>query len=349
MAAKTYTVVFFALFAACLAGVGAFNAYVDPLWLFGHANASNVKQVGFDERQQKTNRVIFGNFPYDALLLGSSRTTFIDQNDFPGLRVFNYAVSGMRPSEYAGYIRHARQRRGSAFDTIFIGIDFFATNRNYGGQALPPEHYIAMTEKSLYRLESLISLDTMKRSRNNLKARHEECDCYNRNNVKTMVRNQTARMPEIMSKDLAVFRHKIYGPDYTYDGTLPETWRHLLQENSGSRFVIFTTPISAPLFATLVETGHFPDLERWLREVVGAFGEVHDFMGVNSITTDLANYQDGGHFYPPVGQLIALRLTGGTDRVPTDFGVRVTPTNLEQHLFNLRRQAELATIHKGTS
>lgn len=344
MQARRYTFVFLAVLACCLGGVATFNAGVDPLWLFAHASSWNSRQVGFDERQQKTNRITFGGFDYDAVLLGSSRVTFIDQHDFPGMKVFNYAASGMRPEEYAGYVRYARERGGGGVKTVIVGIDFFGTNRNYGGRAASPEHYVGVSRRPLYRLESLISLDTLKRSQGNLKARGEDCDCYGRDNVKRMVRPQGERKAQILTKDLAVFRREIYGPSYAYDDSLAGQWRRLVDENPGIRFVVFTTPISHPLFATLVDTGHLPHYERWLTEVVAAFGEVYDFMGANSITGDKANYQDGGHFYPEVGRLVALRLFADGSGVPPDFGVRVTRDNLERHLESMRQQAVRAVL-----
>ena len=44
--------------------------------------------------------------------------------------------------------------------------------------------------------------------------------------------------------------------------------------------------------------------EEWAAE----FGEVWDFMGVNSVTSDLLHYRDAQHFDPEIGRLIADRL-----------------------------------------
>lgn len=59
------------------------NFIADPLWTFSHQNIFSKYQDGFDERQQKTNFIYFNGLnKYDGLLLGSSRTTYINQNDF---------------------------------------------------------------------------------------------------------------------------------------------------------------------------------------------------------------------------------------------------------------------------
>lgn len=340
---RAYVTTLLCALALALGGLAAFNAYVDPLWFFAHANDTNRQQIGFDERQQKTNRLAFGGFPYDALLLGSSRTTYIDQHDFPGLKVFNYSVSGMRPAEYGGYIRYVRKVAGRTPPVIFIGIDFFATNRNYLGQAAPAEHYAGAAERPLYRLASLIGADTLKRSLANLKAREEDCDCYRRDNVKTMKFVSDEEKSLIFASGLKKFREEVYGPSYRYDDRLKDIWRDLRSENPDARFVVFTTPVSQPLFRTLLEAGRGPEYERWLGEAVEVFGEVYDFMGSNSVTRNLDNYQDAGHFSPGVGRLIALRLSGHDSEVPPDFGRRVTPENLKSHLAGIRRQGTAAS------
>ena len=52
-------------------------------------------------------------FTYDGVILGSSRTTFINENDFTGLNAFNYAVSSTDPREYDAYIEYAKEQKGS--------------------------------------------------------------------------------------------------------------------------------------------------------------------------------------------------------------------------------------------
>ena len=61
---------------------------IDPLWSFAYDNKFNTIQKGFNERQQKTNNVYFNGLnEYDRILLGSSRTTFINQNDFQNMKI----------------------------------------------------------------------------------------------------------------------------------------------------------------------------------------------------------------------------------------------------------------------
>ena len=341
MSHRRFLAIYAALFLSGIAAVAGFNWWMDPLWCFSHGHRFNQRQFGFDERQQKINRIEFGTFDYDAILLGSSRSTYIDQHDFPGSKVFNLAVSGMRPDEYGAYLDLARRRLGKDLPTVFIGIDFFGTNRNYGGRANPAAQYMATAEAPLYRFEALVGLELLGKSAENFEARNGECDCYDRENVKHMVMPPERDKAAVLAKDLAAYREHIYGSDYAYDTELPTIWRELRQRNPRTRFVVFTTPTSQPLFLLLARSGRLPDLERWLRQAVAEFGAVHDFMGINPVTANLDNYQDGGHFTPAVGRLLAQKVSG-TEVAPKDFGVLVTADNLERHLADLRRQAVAA-------
>jgi hypothetical protein len=94
------------------------------------------------------------------------------------------------------------------------------------------------------------------------------------------------------------------------------------------------------MFALLAREVGLDAYGRWLGDLTAAFGEVWDFMGLNSVTTDLSQYRDAQHFHPRVGRLIVDRLL----RRPlpprhADFGRRVTPATLAVHLARLRGQA----------
>ena len=69
------------------------NFIVDPLWLFNHSNKFNQKQGSYDERQLKSNYLYYNlKDNFDGILLGSSRATYVDQNDFENMKIFNYSV-----------------------------------------------------------------------------------------------------------------------------------------------------------------------------------------------------------------------------------------------------------------
>lgn len=343
MRSKSFVIVWLVVFlGGCLFFAGL-NYYVDPLWLFVHENRFNQKQWGFDERQQKTNLVRFGKFDFDGLLVGSSRSSYISQANFTDARIFNYAVSGMRPVEFSGYIDFATSVGKRPFKVVYLGMDFFATNKRHPGSSERAERYVAQSGQPLYRLESLLSYDTFGKSLNNIKKARSSspCDCYDRQNVKALVKPSDAIKAAAVNNDVTVYRTKIYGADYVYDDGLKDILLGLRDRHPETRFIPFTTPSSYKIFQVLVQTGRLPDYERWITEMVNIYGGVYDFMGLNSITENLDNYADAHHFYEDVGALISERLEnrkGG----PQDFGTYVTQANLAKHLAEIRAQARRA-------
>lgn len=322
--------------------IAGFNYCIDPLWLFPHANKYNQIQMPFNERQQKTNYLTFTQEHYDALLLGSSRITYIDQADFKNERVYNYAVNNMLPREYTAYIDYASKCNGRDFDTIYIGLDFFATNHNL---KLPnrfeaPSYYIHTANQFAYRYTSLLSTDTLDYAWQNYKAsrRGEAINfAYNRSNRKTLLPTSEAEKQQRIKHNCEWYGKESYGENYQYENAskiLPA----LQKRYPNTRFVLFITPESQPLFDIIAKQNRLPDYERWIRDWVMAGGELYDFMTPNSITTSLENYYDASHVYPAVGKLIAARLSGHDDpAIPKDFGVLVNINNLDEHLQQIRQ------------
>lgn len=306
-----------------LLAIAGFNFYIDPLWNFGHAHRYNQIQASFDERQQKTNRVTFIPFAYDALILGSSRTTYISQYDFPGCRAYNYSVSNMLLDEYYDYVEYAKARRGREFDIIIIGLDFYTTNQNIEREFSEPSFYIGQANEWGYRYKTLLSRDLLRYSWQNYQAARlgqPQNFAYNRRNVKTLNIVPSGEKQSKIDATVDKYRRDIYA-NYHY-ADVKGTLSRLRESNPKSRFIVFTTPISQPLYELMLEEGLYPYYQRWLSDCVEVFGEVYNFMGPNSITTDLDNYYDASHIYPHIGTLIAHRVMNSPDsRIPEDFGV----------------------------
>lgn len=324
-----------------LALAALFNYTIDPLWCFNHDNRWNGEQVGFNERLLKTNMITFRDFHCRGLLIGSSRVAVLNQNDFTGVDAFNYAAATMVPDEYEGYIRYARKRNGEGFSTILIGVDFFGSNANYKKSFEHPEHFIDSTNSFLYRYKMLMAYDTLRFAKNNLLAGGSTVrGTYDRCNIRTP-KIRTREMRESLVRDQFVWFTAVgYGKQYRYDERLKDKLLRLKAENPGARFVVFTTPVSKPLFCLMVRLNRLPDYERWLRDLVDVFGEVYNFMDLNSVTRDyLRTFSDCDHLFPETGTLLAHRVLGIPDQsLPPDFGKLVTRRNIEKTISAVRGQ-----------
>ncbi len=324
--------------------VGTVNFIMDSYWAFDHENRFNQMQSGSNERQQKTNYVYFHKFDYDAILLGSSRTTLIDQNDFEGIKTFNYAVSMMLPKEFNDYIEFAKKQNGRDFKYIILALDFFATNKLK--KAENPKPIIDNTTSFLYRYKLLFSIDALKNSAANIRrfiTGKKYRRSYNRHNVAStdILDEKTARR--------IIESRKHWEEKYKYDDHYIDTLKELQKNNPNSKFIVFTTPVSSFLFNLMLNEGHLKDYERWLRELVMTFGKVTNFMTENSVTTDYTkNYVDTNHFYPRIGKLIAHKVLGINDpKIPKDFGDVLTKENIDDYINSINNRYIEGLAHEN--
>ncbi|MEK7397900.1 MAG: hypothetical protein AAB116_13285 [Candidatus Poribacteria bacterium] len=316
------------------------NFTIDPLWCFSLSNRFNNCQEDFNERQQKINRITFGDFSYDTLILGSSRSTYINQNDFIDFHAFNCSVSSMVPSEYSVFVNYAKQKAGKDFKCIIIGMDFYGTNANldgtkYIGGLEIAESCIKEANEPLYRYRNLASIDTLRYSLKNIKraVKNNFADAYNRNNIKFMMMPNDAQKQSFIAEQLYIYEKIYYGVDYKYRENLKNIFLTLKRDNPNSKIIIYTTPISEPLLKLLIKQGLFKYYQRMIKDIASIFGEVYDFMGINSITTNPDNYKDSHHFSPEVGTLMAHRVIGYKDaRIPSDFGILIKKDNVDEYL-----------------
>jgi hypothetical protein len=327
---------------ACgLALVAFFNYLIDPLWCFDHCNRWNRAQVGFNERLQKTNLVTFRDFNYRSLLIGSSRVAVLNQYDFKNMAAFNYAAATMVPDEYGDYIRYARERNGKDFKTILIGMDFFGTNANYKKRFDAPEQYVSSATSFLYRYKTLLAYDTLRYAKNNVTASGNEVrGTYDRCNIRTPKIHTRESRENLVREQFLWYSVLGYGKNYRYDERLKEKLRKLKEENPGSNFIVFTTPVSRPLFCLMAKMNRLPDYERWLRDLVEVFGGFYNFMDLNTVTRDyLRTFSDCDHLHPEEGTLIAHRVLGIPDTsLPPDFGKLVTKDTIEKTIASIREQ-----------
>ncbi|TYR75998.1 hypothetical protein FZC79_07545 [Rossellomorea vietnamensis] len=338
---KVFIFTFLLLTIAVLGSFASFNYLIDPLWTFSHSHTYNNVQTVIDERQQKINSIHYSDFDYDTLLIGSSRTTYIDQHQFGNMDVYNFSASDLSFKEYPSFINYAKQERGKALDRIIIGIDFFKSSVDQSSEELSLEKYITVQNEPFYRFKNLLSQDVFDYAKKNFRLSKEdkivELRNYNRENVAYAKELELEAKKKETKEKIEKFRKVFYGKTYEYNPEFKEVLQQLKKENPETEFIIFTTPISSELFTALVEEGRFDDYQYWLSETISVFGGVHNFMYPNSVTDKIENYFDGHHFYPSVGDLIAYKLSdSNSSKVPDDFGVYITDDNFVKHLDMVR-------------
>ncbi|MFK2826359.1 hypothetical protein QYG89_11910 [Bacillus sp. B190/17] len=338
---KLFIVIFFLPVIVILSGMAAFNFYIDPYWTYDLNHRYNDHQLAVDEREQKTNRIYFQDFSYDTIILGSSRTTYVNQNAFKGMKAFNYAVNNMSIREYDTFLQFAEENNQQKVKRAIIGIDFFKSSIQESEQAVSLKNYEAKVQQPFYRARNLISLDIFRYSLKNFQMSKNnevsELRVYNRYNVAHAKQTDAAERLANTEEKIERFRDEFYGKNYQYNPRYKEYLTIFKKRHPDVEFIIFTTPISTKLFQTMIEEGQLDDYERWLRDVTDVFGGVYNFMYPNEVTLDLDNYFDGHHFYPHVGDKIAKRILQGPTVKNSPFGVYVTSETIDEHLEDVEQ------------
>jgi len=332
----------FALVLVPLLLVGVFNFTIDPLWCYSHSNFLNQRQPGFNERQQKTNRFYFTKpTSYDTLLLGSSRSGYISQYAFKNMKVFNYTADTMMTWEYNCWIDIAQSIKQKRFDNVIIGLDFFNTSLSLESQMKKkfgkPHNYFNKTRSSMYRYKTLLSSTTLKNSYKTIKRLfHPTISDYDRLNVRHAIRIFGEQKEKYVQSSINEYQD-IMGKRYRYNVNLFKDLSQLKKNYPGTKFYIFTTPVSAVWFKKIIlDKGRFEDYKKWLHNIVEIFGTVYHFMDLNSITTDLNNFFDAHHLYPEKAKYIAFKISDPENtKTPKDFGKILTKTTIERYISDL--------------
>ena len=285
-----------------VSAIMGFNFYIDPLWNFSHKNEYNDYQIGFDERQQKTNYMNSReHFEYDSLLMGTSRVTYMNEHVFKKEDVFNYSVSGFRIDEYLPYIQYATEKNGKEFKTIYLELYINSYDKNVKSTHQDPSVYIEKAEDPFYKITSLFSYNTLQSALENFKiskANHYSGPrSYNRENVaQTSYSN-----PELWNQFETNFQAAASQP-FVYNEEYKAKLIELKNTFPNTKFIVFTDLIPAKRLEMIVSNEeHRKAYERWFREMIDVFGEIYSFHGTNSVTTNPNNFLDVFHFYPSIG------------------------------------------------
>lgn len=338
MTTKKWLKLFFISFVLVSTFISFVNYYIDPLWNFNHSNDFNNIQDDFDERQQKTNYIkTHGLSEFDGILLGSSRASFINQNDFYDMNIYNYSVNSMMPQEYKSYIDFAKEEKKKEFKYIILGLDFFGTNANHKIKFKESSFYIHNAQSIFYKIKMLLSYGVLKKSIssfNNYLNKERIEKYYDRNNIKYQKKVSEEDRIRKYTKNLKRHTLEFQGKNYIYNKKFLTILNELKETNSNTKFIIYTSPITADLLISILNNADkMEEFERWLKDIIEIFGEVNHFMTINSITINLNNYPDDDHAYPYIMKLLANKLSYKKNyKIPHDFGIILNKNNIDEFL-----------------
>jgi hypothetical protein len=339
MNGKKWVSFWFAIVATIIPFVVGLNFLIDPLWFFAHSHKLNTLQIDFDERLQKSIKFKYNQDlnTIDTLLMGSSRSTYYDQNKFGNLKVFNFAFSGAYPYEYKYYINYAKLLKGNEFTNIILGLDFYGCGKTKEKKD-KPDYLSDLTKKPSYILSNYTSLDATQYSLTNIFRsiiNRAGGRSYNRSNV-VIADKQDAQKVEKRAKN----RSREYWKNLEYDENYSNILRELKKQNKKSNFIIYTTPLSKPFLQVLYGNQKLKGYYfKWIKDMVLIFGKVYFFTLPNELSENYMIYsKDGDHFYPNATQNISKIISGQKDI--KGFGIIITRDNVDDVLMDLDKQIE---------
>lgn len=356
------------LFVAIIFGVvGGTNFLVDPYGLFRTLEKTGINQqkegVRNKIRYVQSLQVIMQS--PKTLMMGSSRvqdglnpqSKSIPASFQP---VYNYGMPMIRIKEIKLFLTHAIKKK--QVKNVIIGLDFFMfnakekLNREFNPSLIDPDMYIInLYFKSLFSSIALSdSIQTIKISHQQ-KARNEflkngyrpgsqvnfELKSYehlhNYTNWTFLSTNQT---------------DTLYYQDFALDNEAFNDLRDIFQlcKINHLNLYLYISPAHATLDGEgIIASGNLNRFEIWKKNVTLIANEFNltlwDFSGYNSITTEevktpMQFYWDSSHFTEMVGDIILAKVIQNSNVLPSDFGVKLTPKNIDEHLKNTALQRE---------
>lgn len=321
-----------------IGSVIAFNYYIDPFWAYTHSHDNNDIQLGFNERIQKTNwlnaRAPLG---YNDLLIGTSRTTYINASNFEK-PTFHYGLSSLHITEYLDYMKYAEKKNGQPFETIYMEMTSRSFDLAYKPQFNEAQSIIDESEKEFYRLTHLFSNNTFERAKNNYE--HSKVDysdhprIYDRDmHVTTYYESKDI---ELAVQKFIRFQNERQAEGklvHFYDPSFKQSLVDMKESFPQAQFVVFTDLILMERLNITFESEPLRRAyKRYIREMVEVFGTVYSFHVSNEVTTTRENFFDLYHFYPQVGDLVAQELQ---QRQNSELMTLVTEDNIEEYFAGL--------------
>jgi hypothetical protein len=335
--------------------VGVFNYIVDPYDVF---NTPNFFGINHDKPKKDSNdrqfkAIDITRIQPTTIIIGSSRTKQGIDPEHPTLAkdpsTYNLAINGPNVYEVRRYLEHAIANQPNLKEVIF-GIDFFMFNANLKNQPSFSESRLGIKHIAIGdAVNALFSIDTYHISKETIEASLKEpnkSDRFGENgfmpNRKFNDGNTKWRFEQAIKLYFQLHSNYELSDQYLNDFKKIVS---LCQEKNIS-LKVFISPAHATDLEAIRVTGKWQVMEQWQREIVKII-PVWDFSGYNSVTTEsikdvMKNYADNSHYSRSIGNYMLDRLGNyRTDKIPQDFGILLTPENIESHLEQTRQEREI--------
>lgn len=356
------------LFVAIIFGlVGGINFLIDPYGLF-----RTIEKVGINQQKEGVrNKIryvqslqVLMQSP-KTLMMGSSRvhdglnpqSKSIPSSFQP---VYNYGMPMIRIKEMKLFLTHALKKK--QVKNVIIGLDFFMfnakekLNREFDPSLIVPNTYLLnLYFKPLFSTASLNdSIQTIKISHQQKKRKEFLQNGYRPGSQVNFGLKSYERLHNYTNWTFLSTQQTdtLYYQDFALDNESFNDLREIFQlcKINHLNLYLYISPAHATLDGEgIIASGNLHLFELWKKNVTSIANDfditLWDFSGYNSITTEevktpMHYYWDSSHFTENVGDLILVQVLQNADISPTDFGVKLTPKNINEHIKHTHVQRE---------
>lgn len=312
------------------------------MWTFQKKFFFHHYQSDFNEGQQKINLIYFHRPSYETLIIGNSRTSYLNQSLIPNSEAFNLGINALDPSQYNEYIRYAQQHNSKKINQIILTLDFEHYLSDHSAITTNNlENLSQTTESFLYRYKLLFSYDTLLFSSKNIRN-----TLFNKFKKREKTYDQSF-IADSYQKDLTSIENKVNDhvnhlksiscePNPLYKDTL----QSIKNENQDASFSVHISPLPLPVIQAYIGNQKcFEHYKLWVKDIIDVFGHTYNFMYKNDITKNYqVNFLDATHFYPKVGNAVIFKIFNDSQAPLDDFGLLITKENYEKHMDFIEKQ-----------
>ena len=314
--------------------ISTINFIVDPLYYWKITKKIDFKRRDFDERVQKTNYLANIDNNYNAVLLGNSRSTYIDTKKFNlGVNIYNYSVNAMSVYEYEQVILNFIELTGKEPEKILIGIDpfdFKGDNTNRLKYILEETKDNTLKYKNLFSsdvflfsIKSIIKTIKTKFDYYDRKQRYYDNNLTKGNNLENRISNK---------KYISIKKDKNL---YKVDKNLFKEYERLKNKFSNSEFIIYCLPFHKDLIQNWKKDKLFNEKNKYfLENITSIFEKVYYFNYINNYNSSYSNYYDKYHFYPYLGNILASKISDLYNNKKSDFGYILNKEDIERKKYS---------------
>ncbi|MEI7027537.1 hypothetical protein [Paenibacillus sp. y28] len=342
---KKWTIYVLSFIMLSLSSIAGMNYVVDPYGIYHFAGREFNYQKSVESDPYLIKAFQVKKYEPDAIVLGTSRAMRLNPpfiESLTGWKTYNLGLSAANPKIDLAYLEYT-MRVDNNLKTVFLGLDFEVFDNNYPDHANFKEARLSsffytqdlfaslLSEKALIDSRKVLT-DNLRHTANYTENRYLGDGSFDENLVYPPNANEeTVRLLptkfQLSSKSLMNIQ-KI---------------KELCDQNN-IKLYVYISPVHAIVLETFWQNGLWSQFEDWKRQVT-AIVPIWDFSGYHDISMsslhDRENYNDLSHFSKKIGNLMLYRmLDKNIEQVPSYFGIRLTPDNIETHLIQLRADRE---------